>query len=52
MTLDKKWLFDRPWTQQFTRIRQEFVCELIEKMQKQVGLASGLVIAVLTLMRF
>jgi SAM-dependent methyltransferase len=38
----KSWLFDRAWTRDFTKLRQKFVSELLEKLQEEVSLASAI----------
>ena len=40
--MDKKWLFDRPWTQEFTKVRQRFIGEFLGAVRKKVELASAL----------
>lgn len=42
MKVEKKWLFDRVWTQEFTRTRQEFIAEFVGAVRNQVELATAL----------
>jgi SAM-dependent methyltransferase len=40
--LEKKWLFDRQWTRDFTGIRQKFIAEFLGNVRPQMGLGSAL----------
>jgi FkbM family methyltransferase len=40
--VEKKWLFDRQWTRDFTGIRQKFIAEFLESVRPQIGRASAL----------
>jgi len=40
--MEKEWLFDRPWTRDFTKLRQAFIAELLEKLRQKVGLVSAI----------
>jgi SAM-dependent methyltransferase len=42
VTVKREWLFDRPWTREFTKVRQEFVTEMLGSLRKQVDLNSAL----------
>jgi SAM-dependent methyltransferase len=39
--VQKEWLFDREWTQEFTRVRQAFMGEFLEGVRKQYTLKSA-----------
>lgn len=39
---DKTWLFDRPWTRNFTKVRQDFISALLLEIRKQVQLQTAL----------
>jgi SAM-dependent methyltransferase len=39
---EKEWLFDRKWTQEFTRVRQEFMGSFLRNVQKQYELRTAL----------
>jgi SAM-dependent methyltransferase len=39
---EKKWLFDRPWTRNFTKLRQDFVSSLLAKIREQTELQTAL----------
>lgn len=39
---EKQWLFDRPWTRNFTKLRQDFVSSLLAKIREQVELQTAL----------
>jgi len=40
--VEKKWLFDRRWTKDFTRLRQEFIMQLLVTAHQEMNLASAL----------
>lgn len=40
--MEKKWQFDRPWTQQFTKVRQIFIGEFLGNVSRQIGLETAL----------
>lgn len=40
--MDKEWIFDIPWAQDFTRVRQAFAQEFLGAVRQQVNLASAL----------
>ena len=42
MTTGKEWLFDRRWTQDFTKSRQEFVAEFVKTTREQTSLVSAI----------
>lgn len=42
MNVDKAWLFDRPYTQNFTKVRQTFIGEFVDAVRQQMELASAL----------
>jgi SAM-dependent methyltransferase len=42
LTVEKQWLFDRKWTQDFTRVRQEFMGQLVRNVRKEHELRSAL----------
>ena len=42
MTAQKQWLFDSKWTQDFTRVRQEFITEFLQNVRRQYVLKSSL----------
>jgi SAM-dependent methyltransferase len=39
---ERKWLFDRQWTQNFTKLRQDFAGALLTDIRKSVGLETAL----------
>ncbi len=40
--MEKKWLFDRRWTKDFTTLRQEYIKELLVSWRQEMKLASAL----------
>jgi SAM-dependent methyltransferase len=40
--MEKKWSFDRAWTKDFTKLRQEFISEFLAEARHQMRLASAL----------
>jgi SAM-dependent methyltransferase len=40
--VEKQWLFDRSWTRNFTKLRQEFVTEFLGQVRVQFDLASAI----------
>jgi SAM-dependent methyltransferase len=40
--VEKKWLFDRKWTRDFTRVRQRFVAEFLGNVHPQINSGSAL----------
>jgi SAM-dependent methyltransferase len=40
--VEKKWLFDRQWTRDFTAVRQKFVAEFLAKIRPQIEHGSAL----------
>ncbi len=40
--MEKKWLFDRQWTRDFTTLRQSFVRDFLAKVQPQIAAGSAL----------
>jgi SAM-dependent methyltransferase len=40
--VEKQWLFDRKWTQDFTRVRQEFMGEFLQQTRGEHGVRTAL----------
>ena len=40
--MSKKWLFDRPWTKDFTEVRKGFLAEFLESTRRHLTLTSAL----------
>jgi SAM-dependent methyltransferase len=40
--MEKKWLFDREWTRDFTGVRQEFIAEFLGTVRRQIELNTAL----------
>src|SRR5260370_2119845 len=40
--VEKKWLFDRPWTRNFTKVRQDFISKFVGGARKEIELVSAL----------